>query len=225
MKERKWINYRICCHIVLLFRRSVVSDSLQPRGLQHTRLPCPSPSPGACSNSRPSSQWCHPTISPSVIPFSSCPQSFPVSGAFQMSQLFASGGQSIGASASASVLPVTIQGWFPLRLTGLLSIQVPVLLASAVTWVKVWGESPQQHPHSLPCFPMFSFTVWGSLPTNSWRVRPPVNWIEVLFIWRVLWDLRSECLFNIFTSNSPWKIQRKEKTNPRLDCSVLNGRT
>ena len=114
MKERKWINYRICRHIVLLFRRSVVSDSLQPRGLQHTRLPCPSPSPGACSNSRPSSQWCHPTISPSVIPFSSCPQSFPVSGAFQMSQLFASGGQSIGASASASVLPVNIQDRFPL---------------------------------------------------------------------------------------------------------------
>ena len=86
----------------------------------HTRLPCPSPTPGACSNSCPSSQWCHPTISSSVIPFSSCLQSFPVSGSFQMSQLFASGGQNIGASASASVLPMNIKDWFPLGLTGLI---------------------------------------------------------------------------------------------------------
>ena len=83
-------------------------------------LPCPSPTP--CSNSCPSSQWCHPTISSSVIPFSSCLQSFPVSGSFQMSQLFASGGQNIGASASASVLPMNIQDWFPLGLTGLISL-------------------------------------------------------------------------------------------------------
>ena len=94
--------------------------SLQPRGLQHSRLPCPSPSPGACSNSCPSSWWCHPTISSSVIPFSSCLQSFAASGSFPVSQLFTSCGQSIGASASASVLPVTIQHWFPLGLTGMI---------------------------------------------------------------------------------------------------------
>ena len=86
-------------------------------------LPCPLPTPRVCSNSCPLSQWCHPTISSSVIPFSSCLQSFPASGSFQMSQFFASGDQSIGASASASVLPVNIQDWFPLGLTGLISLQ------------------------------------------------------------------------------------------------------
>ena len=91
-------------------------DFLQPHGLQHARLPCPSLSPGACSNSCPLSQWCHLTISSSVTPFFSCPQSFPGSGSFPMCQLFTSGGQSIEASASVSVLPVNIQGWSPLGL-------------------------------------------------------------------------------------------------------------
>ena len=91
-----------------------MSNSLWPHGLQHTRLPCPSLSPWVCSNSRPLSQWCHPIISSSVAPFSSCPQSFPESGSFPMSWLSASGGQSIGASTSASVLPRNTQGWFPL---------------------------------------------------------------------------------------------------------------
>ena len=97
-----------------------MSDSLQSHRLQHTRLPCPSPTPGAYSNSCPLSQWYHPTISSSVVPFSSCLQSFPAAGSFQMSQFFMSGGQSIGvsASASASVLPMNIQDWFPLGLTG-----------------------------------------------------------------------------------------------------------
>ena len=98
------------------FSRSVVSDSLWPHGLQHSRILCPSPTPGACSNSCASSWWCHPTISSSVIPFSSCLQPFPVSGTFPMSQLFASDGQGIGASAS--VLPMNIQDWFPLGWTG-----------------------------------------------------------------------------------------------------------
>ena len=88
----------------------------------HCRLPHPSPTPGACSNSCPSSQWCHPTISSSVIPFSSCLQSFPASRSFQMSQLFASGGQRIGVSASTSVLPMNIQDWFPLGWTGLIPL-------------------------------------------------------------------------------------------------------
>ena len=102
------------------FSHSVVSDSLWPHGLQHTRLPCLSPTPGACSNSCPSSQWCHPTISSSVIPLSSCLQSFPALGSFPISQFFPSGGQSIGVSAS--VLPMDIQSWFPLGLTGLISL-------------------------------------------------------------------------------------------------------
>ena len=106
----------------LLFSHSVVSDSLRPCGLQHTRLPCPSLSPGVCPNSCPLSWWCHPTISFSVDPFSSSLRSFPASGSFQMSWLFASGGQSIGASVSASVLPVNIQGWFPLGLIGFICL-------------------------------------------------------------------------------------------------------
>ena len=105
------------------FSCSVMSYSLWSHGLQHARLPCPSPSPGACSNSCPSSRWSRPTISSSVVPFSSCLQSFSASGSFLMSQLFASGGQSIGVSASTSVLPVNIQDWFPLGLTDLLAVQ------------------------------------------------------------------------------------------------------
>ena len=101
----------------------VVSDSLWPCGLQHSRLPCHSLSPGVCSNLCPLSQWCHPTISSFVIPYSFCLQSFPASGSFLMSWLFISGGWSIGASASASVLSVNIQDWFPLGLTGLICLQ------------------------------------------------------------------------------------------------------
>ena len=103
--------------------RSVVSDSLQPHESQHTRPPCPSPTPGAYSNSCPSSWWCHPAISSSVIPFSSCPQSPPASGSFPMSQLFSWGGQSIGVSASAPVLPMNTQDWSPLGWTGWISLQ------------------------------------------------------------------------------------------------------
>ena len=95
----------------------------RPHGLQHTRFPCPSLSPGVCSNSRPLSWCCHLAISSSVSPFSSCPQSFPASGSSPMSRLCASGGQTIGASASASVLPMNIQDWFPLGWTGLISLQ------------------------------------------------------------------------------------------------------
>ena len=105
------------------FSHSVMSDSLWPRGLQYTRLPCPSPTPGAYSNSCPSSQWWHPTISSSVVSFSSHLQSFPASGSFPKSQFFASGGQSIRISASASVLPMNIQDWFPLEWTGWISLQ------------------------------------------------------------------------------------------------------
>ena len=105
-------------HIALLFSCWVMFDSLWHHGLQHARLPCPSPSPRTCSNSCPLNWWCHPTISSSVVPFSSCLQSFLALGSFSMSWLFAADGQSIGASASASVLPMNIQDWFPLGWTG-----------------------------------------------------------------------------------------------------------
>ena len=105
------------------FSFSVMSDSLPHHGLQHARFPCPSPTPGVCSNSYLLSRWCHQTISSSVVSFSSCLHSFPASGYFPMSQFFTSDGQSTGVSASASVLPMNIQDWFPLRLTGWISLQ------------------------------------------------------------------------------------------------------
>ena len=109
MSSKKLVSVQFTC--------SVISDSLQLHGLQHIRPPCPSPTPGVDSNSHPLSRWCHPTISSSVIPFSSCLRSFPESGSFPMSQFFTSGGQSIGVSASTSGLPMNIQDWFPLELT------------------------------------------------------------------------------------------------------------
>ena len=105
------------------FSRSVVSDYLRPHELQHSRPPCPSPTPGVHTNPCPLSWWGHPAISSSIIPFSSCPQSFPASGSFPMSQLFASGGQSIGLSASTSVLSMNAQNWSPLGWTGWISLQ------------------------------------------------------------------------------------------------------
>ena len=104
------------------FSHSVMSDSLRPHESQHARPPCPSPAPGAYSYSCPSSWWCHSTISFSIVPFSSCPQSCPASGSFPMSQLLAWGGQSIGISASASVLPMNTQDWSPLEWTGCISL-------------------------------------------------------------------------------------------------------
>ena len=108
---------------VILFSCSVVSKSLQPHGLQYPRPPCPAPTPGVYSNSCPSNWWCHPTISSFVIPFSSCLQSFSASGSFQMSQFFPTGSQNIGVSASASVLTMNIQDWFPVGWTGWISLQ------------------------------------------------------------------------------------------------------
>ena len=113
----QWINTSV------QLSRSVVSDSLWCNGLQHAGLPCPSPTPDACSNSCPLCWWCHPTISSSVVPFTSHPQSFPASGSFPMCRFFASGGQSIGVSASASVLPMNSQDWFRLGCTGWISLQ------------------------------------------------------------------------------------------------------
>ena len=149
----------------MLFSCYVVSYSLQPHGLQHARLPCLSPSPRVCSNSCPLSQWCHPTISSSVTPFSSCPQSFPASRSFPMSWLFASGSQSIGASASAAVLPMNIQDWFPLGLTGLISLQ-PKGLSRVFSNVTV-----QKHQF----FSVQPF-LWSKIPWRREWLLTPVSW-------------------------------------------------
>ena len=142
--------------ISVQFSCSVVSDSLWPHDLQHVKLLCPSPTPGACSNSCPSSWWCHPTISSSVIPFSSPLQSFPASGSFPISQFFASGGQRIGSSALASVLLVNIWDWFPLGLTGWISLQSKGLSRvfsnttvskASILWHSAFFIVQLSHPH------------------------------------------------------------------------------
>ena len=146
----------------LLFSCSVVSDSSWPHGLQHTRLPYPSLSPRVCSNSCPLSWWCHPTISSSITPFSSRPQSFPAPGSFPVSRLFTSGGQSIGASASASVLPMNIQDWFPLGLTGwiyLLSKELSrVFSNTTVHKHQFFGTCP---------------SLWSSSHIHTWLLEKP----------------------------------------------------
>ena len=147
------------------FSLSVVSNSLRPHELQHPRPPCLLPTPGVYSSSYPLSWWCHPTISSSVIPFSSCLQSFSASGSFQMSQFFASGGQSIGVSASASVLPVNIQDWFPLGWTGLISWHKHMLRNTIFTSNQVNVVSFSSH--SLCQLSLF----WGPVPFVR-RVEP-----------------------------------------------------
>ena len=149
-REQVCVKEGICYIVELLFIHSVVSDSAT-HGLQHTRLPCPLPSPRACSNSCPLSQWCHPTISSSVVPFSPCLQSFLASGSVLISQLFTSRSQSIGASTSASVLPMKIQDWFPLGLTGLIS-----LLSKGLS--RVYNTTVQKHQF---------FGAWPSLQPHS----------------------------------------------------------
>ena len=140
------------CSETVPFSHSAVSNSLR---LQHTRLPCPSPIPGACSNSCPLSQWCHPIISSSVVPFSSCLQSFPASESFPMSQFFTSGDQNIGVSASASVLPMNIQHWFPVGLTAWISLRSKGLS-------RVLSSTTVQKASILPCSAFF--TVHFSYP-------------------------------------------------------------
>ena len=140
---------------------SVVSISLQLHRLQHTRLPCPSPTPAAYSNSCPLSWWCHPTISSSAVLFSSRLQSFPASGSFQMSQLFTSGSQSIRASASASVLPRTIHDWFPLGLSGLIS-----LLSQGLSERVFSNTTFQKHQ-----FFDVQFSLWSNSHIHTWLLE------------------------------------------------------
>ena len=126
-----------------------MSSSLQPHGLWHARPPCPLPSPGVHPSSRPLSRWCHPTISSSAALFSSCPQCFPASGSFPVSQLITSSGQSIGASASASVLPISIQGWFPLRL----KTENRTCYILGMLWVLKWVDSHHKAKWTQLLFP------------------------------------------------------------------------
>ena len=156
-----------------------MSNSLQPHGLKHTKLPHPSPTSRACLNSCPSSQWCHPTISSSAIPFSSCSQSFPASRSFPMCQLFTPSGQRTGASVSASVLPMNIQGWFPLGLTGLISLLSKGLLMvfSNTTFWKYpfFGAQP---------------SLWSDSYLHTWLLERPQLWLygHLLGKWSLLFN-------------------------------------
>ena len=143
-----------------------MSDALWPHGLQHARLPCPSPTSGDYSNSSPLSRWCHPTISSSVVPFSSCLQSFPASGSFQMSQFFTSGGRNIGVSASASVLPMNTQDWFPLGWTNWTFLQSKGLS-------RVFSNTTvQKHP-------FFSAQLSH---IHTWLLEKPKLWLNGLLL-------------------------------------------
>ena len=159
-----------------------MSNSLQPYGLQHARPPCPSPTPGVHPNPCPSSWWCHPTISSSVVPFSSRLQSFSASGSFQMSQFFASGGQSIGASTSGSVVPMSIQDWFPLGWTGWISLQSKGLS-------RVFNTTVQRHQFfgSQP-------SLWSNSPIHTWLLEKPQLWLD-----RTLSARKCLCLFNMLS--------------------------
>ena len=156
-----WRN-RNFCNLLSQFSHSVVSDFLWPHGLQHVSLPCPSPAPGACSNSCPLSWWFYSTISFSVVSFSSCLQSLPASGSFPMSQFIPSGGQTIGASVSASVLPMNIQDWFPLGLTGWIS-----LLFQGLSRV-FSNTTAQKHQ-----FFSTQLSLWSDCYIHTWLLEKP----------------------------------------------------
>ena len=151
----------VCVCVCIYISCCSVAYSLPPHGQQHTRIPSPSLSPGVFSNSCPLSWWCHSTISSSVTPFSSCPQSFPAFGSFLISQLFASGGQSIGASASASVHPMNIQGWFPLGLTGWISLQSKGLS-------RVFSSTTARKHQFFSAQP----SLWSNFHIHTWLEKP-----------------------------------------------------
>ena len=148
------------------FSRSVVSDCLQPHESQHARPPCPSPTPGVHSNSCPSSQWCHPAISSSVVPFS-CLQSLPASESFPMSQLFTSGSQSNGASSSAPVLPMNIQDWFPLGWSGWISLQSKGLS-------RVFSNTTVQKHQFFGA----QLSLWPNPHIHTWLLEKPKLWLD-----------------------------------------------
>ena len=155
-------KYSKYSRVSVQFGCSVMSNSLWPHEPQHARPPCPSPTPKACSNSCPLSRWCYPTISSPVVPFSSCLQSFPASGSFPMSQFFIPGGQITGASASASVLPMSIQYWFPLGWTSWLSLQSKGLS-------RVFSNTTVQNHQ----FFSVQVSLWSNSHIHTWQVEKP----------------------------------------------------
>ena len=186
------MHLHVCACSKVQFSCSVVSDYLRSHGLQHTRPPCPSPIPGAYSNSCPLRRWCHPTISPSVIPFSSRLPSFSASGSFPVSQFFASGGQRIGVSALASVLPVNIQDWSLLRWTGWTSLQSKRLSRSSAT--------PQfKSINSL----MLSFLYSPTLKSihDYWKNHSLIRWTFVGKIMSLLFNMLSRLFWAFLPGN------------------------
>ena len=183
-------------NVYIKFSLSVVSDSLWTHGLQHARLPCPLPTPGACSNSCSLSWWCHPTMSSFVVPFSSCLQSFPASRSFPMSQFFASGGQSIraSASASASVFPVNIQDWFPLGWTGWISLQSKGLS-------RVFSSSKAS---ILRCSAFFMVQLSHPYMTTG-KTIALTRWIIVGKVMSVLFNMLSRLVI-VFLPRSKWLL-------------------
>ena len=180
-----------CFTLSVQFNHSVVSDSLRPHEPQHARPPCPSPTPRVYPNSCPLSRWCHLTISSSVIPFSSCLQSFPISGSFQMSQIFASGGQNIGVSASTSILPMNTQDWFPLGWTG---------------WVhqckglsRVFSNTTVQK-HQFFCTQL-CYSLYNVVPFKYVSLLWVIYWLDllVLFNLMIFW-LADDSVWQIFLS-------------------------
>ena len=172
----------LCIHSLssVQFSRSVVSDSLRPHEPQHARPPCPSPTPGVHSNSHPSSQWCHLAISSSVVPFSSCPQSLPASESFPVSQLFTCGGQSIGVSASASVLPMNTQDWPPLGWTGWISLQSKGLS-------RVFSNTTvQKHQFCIPQYSKCPVVAGTGLKTCLFRFKAHLYYLLAICLFYVL---------------------------------------
>ena len=176
------------------FSRSVVSNSLGPHESQHATPPCPSPTPGVHPNPRPLSQWCHPAISSSVIPFS-CPQSFPASRSFQMSQLFASGGQNIGVSASTSVLPMNTQDWSPLGWTGWICLQSKglsrVFSNTTVQKHQFFGAQPSlwsnSHTHNMTTGKTKALTRWTFVGKVMFLLFNMLCRLVITFIPRIIY--------------------------------------
>ena len=218
---KEWPSVQITSPMLSVqFSRSVVSNSLWPHGLKHASLPCPLPTPGAYSDACPSSQWCHPTISSSVIPFSSCLQSFPASGSFPMSQFFASGGQSIGVSASTSALPMNIQDWSPLGWTGRISLQSKGLsrVFSNTTVQKQQLKKKKATILQLSAFFIVQLshpclTTGKTIALTRWMFVGKVMFLLFNMLYRliIVFLPRSKCLFNFMAAvticsdfGAPW---------------------
>ena len=193
-----------------------MSDSLQPHGLRHASLPSPSPTPGACSNSCPSTWWYHPTISSFVIPFSSCLQFCPASGCFPVSQFFTSGAQSTGASASASVLPMNIQDWFPLELTDFISLQSTAAAKSLQPCPALCdpiGGSPPGSP--IPGILQARTLEWVAISfSNAWKWKVKVKMFSRVRPSATPWTAACQAPLSFTISQSLLKLMSVELVTP-----------